>query len=46
VWKFNEDYALDASLAGEWMLYRQFDPQTEQFTVKFQMTVLFPHFEL
>jgi hypothetical protein len=46
VWKFNEDYALDASLAGEWMLYRQFDPQTEQFTLKFQVTVLLPHFEL
>jgi len=46
VWKFSEDYALDASLAGEWMLYRQFDPQTEQFTLKFQVTMLFPRFEL
>ena len=46
VWKFSEDYALNASLAGEWMLYRQFDSQTEQFTLKFQVTMLFPHFEL
>jgi hypothetical protein len=46
VWKFSEDYALNASLAGEWMLYRQFDSQTEQFTLKFQVTLLLPHFEL
>jgi hypothetical protein len=46
VWKISEDYALNASLAAEWMLYRQFDSQTEQFTLKFQVTMLFPHFEL
>jgi hypothetical protein len=46
VWKFSNDYALNASLAGEWMLYRQFDSQTEQFTLKFQVTVLLPHLEL
>jgi hypothetical protein len=30
VWKFSEGRGLDASLVGEWMAYRQFDPGTEQ----------------
>src|SRR5215469_8789720 len=46
VWKFNEDYAVNASLAGEWMLYRQFDSQTEQFSLKFQVTLLLPNLEV
>jgi hypothetical protein len=46
VWRLGEGLALNASLAGEWMLYRQFDSQTEQFTLKFQVTIIFPHFEL
>jgi len=46
VWEFSADSALNASLAGEWMLYRQFDSQTEQFTLKFQVTMLFPRFAL
>lgn len=46
VWKFDEDRGLNASLVGEWMAYRQFDPQTEQFTLKFQVTVLLPRVEL
>jgi hypothetical protein len=29
VWKFSEDGALNASLAGEWMVYRQFAPNVE-----------------
>jgi hypothetical protein len=46
VWKFDEDHAIDASLVGEWMVYRQFATQTEQFTLKFQVTVLLPRVEL
>jgi len=46
VWKFSEDRGLNASLAGEWMLYRQFAPQVEQFTLKFQVTILLPRLEL
>lgn len=46
VWKLGEDRDLNASLAGEWMLYRQFDAQTEQFTLKFQVTVILPKLEL
>ncbi|MGC2304542.1 hypothetical protein [Candidatus Binatus sp.] len=38
--------AINGSLAGEWMIYRQFAPQTEQFTLKVQMTLLFPTVEL
>jgi hypothetical protein len=46
VWKFNGDYAIDTSFLGEWMLYRQFDPQTEQFTLRFQVSLLLPQVEL
>ena len=38
--------AINSSVAGEWMVYRQFAPRTEQFTLKFQMTLLFPSIEL
>jgi hypothetical protein len=37
---------LNGSVAGEWMVYRQFAPRTEQFTLKFKMTLLFPTIEL
>jgi hypothetical protein len=46
VWKLAEGRDINASIVGEWMLYRQFDPQTEQFTLKFQVTVLLPNVEL
>jgi hypothetical protein len=46
VWKLGEDRDLNISLAGEWMVYRQFDPQTEQFTLKFQVTIILPRLEL
>ncbi len=45
VWKFSDGFALDTSLSGEWMLYRQFSSRTEQFTVNFEVTLLFPKFE-
>lgn len=46
VWKLGEGRDLNASIAGEWMVYRQFDPRTEQFTVKFQVTLILPRVEL
>jgi hypothetical protein len=46
VWRFSNDMAINGSVAGEWMAYRQFAPRTEQFTLKFQMTLLFPTVEL
>ena len=46
VWKFGAGYAIDTSVSGEWMVYRQFDPQTEQFTLRFQVSLLLPQVEL
>jgi hypothetical protein len=46
VWKFANDAAINTSLSGEWMLYRQFAPQEEQFTLKYQLTFLFPKLEM
>jgi hypothetical protein len=46
VWKFGEGYAIDTSFSGEWMAYRQFDPATEQFTLRFQINLLLPQVEL
>jgi hypothetical protein len=42
VWKFGEGYAIDTSFSGEWMAYRQFSTQTEQFALRFQMNLLLP----
>ena len=46
VWKFHEGYSIDASVSGEWMAYRQFSTQTEQFRLRFQIGLLFPQLEL
>jgi len=46
VWKFSDGLSLDTSVSGEWMAYRQFSSQTEQFTLNFQVTLLFPTVEL
>ena len=46
VWNLSKDEAINASVAGEWMVYRQFAPRTEQFTLKFQVTILFRTVEL
>lgn len=46
VWKFGEGYAIDTSFSAEWMVYRQFDPQAEQFGLRFQMNLLLPQLEL
>jgi hypothetical protein len=45
VWKFGEGYALDMSVSAEWKVYRQFDPQTEQFTLRFGVSLLLPQVE-
>jgi hypothetical protein len=42
VWKFFNGGAINTSVSGEWMVYRQYSPQTEQFSVNIQMTLLLP----
>jgi hypothetical protein len=42
IFRFSDEAALKTQLSGEWMLYRQFDPQEEQFTLKFEVTLLLP----
>lgn len=46
VWKFDSGYAMDTSLSGEWMVYRQFSSQSAQFTLRFQLNLLLPQVEL
>ncbi len=46
VWETSSFASINTSVAGEWMVYRQFAPQTEQFTLKFQVTLLFPRTKL
>jgi hypothetical protein len=46
VWELSKGYAIDTSISGEWTAYRQFSSQTEQFTVNFQVGLLFPKLEL
>ena len=46
VWKLSQDYSIDTSASGEWMLYRQFANQTEQFTLNFSVSLLFPKLQL
>src|SRR6202035_3746032 len=42
VWNLCDGMGINGSIAGEWMVYRQFASRTEQFTLKFQVTLLFP----
>jgi hypothetical protein len=46
VWKLGKGFAVDTSVSGEWMVYRQFSTQTEQTTVNFQVTLLLPQLSL
>jgi hypothetical protein len=46
VWKLEEGFAVDTSVSGEWMVYRQFSNQTEQTTINFQVTLLLPQLSL
>ncbi len=45
VWEISKGYAIDTSASGEWTAYRQFSDQTEQFTLTFQISLLFPKLE-
>ena len=45
-WRLSTGYDIDTSLSGEWMLYRQFTSRTEQFTLNFQVALLFPKLKL
>ena len=45
VWKF-EGPELNAWVSGEWMAYRQYTNITPMYTVRFGVTLLFPHFLL
>jgi hypothetical protein len=46
VWKLDDGTAINLSVVGEWMAYRQFTSQTEQSGVKFHVTLLFPQLEM
>lgn len=46
VWNLGEGYSINAALSGEWMAYRQFSSETEQFTLNFQVSLLLPQLEL
>ena len=46
VWRVSAGFAIDTSISGEWMIYRQFSSQTEQSTLNFQLSLLFPKTEL
>ena len=46
VWKFGAGYSINASVSGEWMVYRQFSTQTDQFRLRFQIGLLLPQLEL
>jgi len=42
VWKPSEGYAIDTSISGEWMVYRQFSTRTEQFSSNFLVSLVLP----
>jgi hypothetical protein len=46
IWELSEGYSLDTSISGEWMLYRKFVNQTEQFSINFQVSLLLPKLHL
>ncbi len=46
VWKLDNGYAVDTSVSGQWMAYRQFSQQTGQTTINFQVTLLLPQLRL
>lgn len=45
VWKF-EGLDINPWVSGEWTAYRQYTNTTPMYTVRFGLTLLFPHFEL
>jgi hypothetical protein len=45
IWKFGDGHSLNTAIQAEWMIYRQFAPQTEQFTLNFQVSLLLPQLD-
>jgi len=46
VWRLSTGLAIDTSTSGEWMVYRQFAPRAAQFSLLFQVSLLFPKTKL
>jgi hypothetical protein len=46
VWNVGQGCSINAAISGEWMVYRQFSSQTEQFTLNFQLSLLLPQLEM
>lgn len=46
VWKLDEQTSINAAVSGEWMAYRQYARQTEQFSILFQISLLLPRFTI
>ena len=45
-WNLISHYAVDTSVSGQWMLYRQFSNQADQFTLNFTVSLLMPELNL
>jgi hypothetical protein len=45
-WNMINHYAVDTSVSGQWMLYRQFSNRADQFTLNFTVTLLMPELNL
>ncbi len=46
VCSIGQGFSINAAVSGEWMAYRQFSSQTEQFTLNFQLSLLLPQLEI
>lgn len=46
VWRVSPGFAIDTSTGSEWMVYRQFAPRAPQFSMLFQISLLFPKTQL
>ncbi len=46
IWKWSDGYSVNAAVQSEWMAYREFATQTEQFTLVFQLSLLLPQINL
>jgi hypothetical protein len=46
VWKFSQGGAINTSISGRWMAYRQYSPQARQSSVIFQITLVLPTVKL
>jgi hypothetical protein len=45
-WDLVSHYAVDTSVSGQWMLYRQFSNGADQFTLNFTVSLLMPELHL